>query len=175
MVRLRWAVALNLVVPGAGLIILRREWLGFALALLFWVLAEMGLVGWLLVPAMIPGWVSGVALAGGGSVWGWSQWLLVRRMRTSCGEAAARELALLGRRSDEAVAGNDLSEARDLLRAALTINDEHVATNVRWAELMARMGRLGEASKAWRRVLQLDGDGEGRRKAAEALAAFSSR
>lgn len=173
MMRLRWVVLVNLVVPGAGLIVLRREWLGFALSLLFCVLAEIGLVGWLLVPATMPGWVSGLALAGGGGVWGWSQWLLLRRIRTSCGEAAERELQVLGRRVDEAVAANNLSEARDLLRAALTINDEHVATNVRWAELMMLMDRCGEASNAWRRVLQLDGDAEGRRKAAAALGALS--
>ena len=90
-------------------------------------------------------------------------------------EQAERELVLLGKRSDEALESNNLSEARDLLRAALTINDEHVSTNVRWAELMTLMGRPEEASRAWRRVLQLDHSPQGRQRAAAALAASDTR
>lgn len=173
--RLGWIVVVNLVVPGAGLIVLRRAWLGFAVALLFCVLSEIGLLGWLLIPATVPRWVSVAALAGGASVWGWSQWLLVRRYRISCGVAADRELRLLGRRSDEAIAANKLSEARDLLLAALTINDEHVETNLRWAQLLTRMGHRREASKAWQRVVQLDGSPERRREATRALVLLAAR
>ena len=39
------AIWMNLLVPGTGLILLRREWLGLAMAMLFCVCAQVGLWG----------------------------------------------------------------------------------------------------------------------------------
>ena len=165
----RWATLVNIVVPGAGLIGLRREWLGVAVAILFCVLAEIALLGWLLMPAVIPGWVSAGALVAATAVWGWSQWLLARWVRLSCGQAAERQLAGLLRRADEARAAAQLDEAADLVRAALRMNDEHVEGLRRWAELMTQTGQRAEAARAWRRVLQLNQDADVRREARAAL------
>lgn len=173
--RRSWAVVVNVFVPGAGLIVLRREWLGFALALLFCILAQIGIVGRWLIPATVPRPMVAAGFVGACAVWLWAQWLMVHRIRTATGATVANELALLGRRSTEAVAGDELAEARDLLLAALTINDEDAQINRQWAELMTLMKRPDEAAAAWRRVLRLQPDGELGRAADQALAALSTR
>ena len=69
------ALALNVIAPGVALVILRREWLGLTVALLFTLLAQVALWGLLLLPAGIPvEWsvVSGIAA---GVVWVGAQWL----------------------------------------------------------------------------------------------------
>ncbi len=156
--RPRWAMIVNLLVPGAGLIGLRREWLGLAVALLFGILAQISLMGVLLLPAVIPTRVSVLTAMAAATVWGWAQWLLVRRLRASCGQAAERQHASLLHRADKALACGNMDEAADLLRAALNMNDEHVETLWQWAQLSVRAGRMSEASWAWDRILQLEHD-----------------
>ncbi len=165
----RATVLINLVVPGAGLIILRREWLGLAISLLFGGLCEIGVLGWLLLPSMIPRWLCVTMLASASVIWLGAQVLLMRRWRQSCGSVVGGELMLLIRRSDEAITADNLDEAHDLLRAALSINDEHVDVLERWARLMAQMGHGREAAKAWRRVLQLSDDSVQRGHASKEL------
>ena len=79
--RVWFAVAINLVIPGGGLIVLRREWLGFAISILFVVLTQIAIFGLLIVPLDLPRWAVVVALAGMAGVWGLSQWLVVVRGR----------------------------------------------------------------------------------------------
>lgn len=45
---------LNLVIPGAGLIMRGRHWLGFALAMLFGLAVNTAIAGWLVAPVAIP-------------------------------------------------------------------------------------------------------------------------
>ena len=53
--RTKWsAILLNVLVPGSGLVILRREWLGLCLALLYGLLAQTALWGVWLIPISIP-------------------------------------------------------------------------------------------------------------------------
>ena len=52
---------LNVILPGAGLILARREWLGFLLAIVFGICGNVALAGWLIAPAAIPPWLAGLA------------------------------------------------------------------------------------------------------------------
>lgn len=159
----------NLVAPGSGLIVLRREWLGLTLSFLFVLLAQIGVVGLLLWPATIPNRLARVAAVLAAVIWSGSQWLLLRRRRSATGDAAEREIRLLCQRASDALGGGRLAEAGDWLRAALKINDEHLLANRKWAELAARTGRTHEAVGAWRRVLQLERDPVARIEAGSAI------
>ncbi|MBI5762050.1 MAG: hypothetical protein HZA51_00845 [Planctomycetes bacterium] len=52
---------LNILIPGAGLIIRCREWLGFSLALIFAICGNIAVAGWLIAPAALPGWFTWLA------------------------------------------------------------------------------------------------------------------
>ena len=168
--RTGWAIVLNVVVPGGGLIALRREWLGLAVAALFGVLGQVALLGLLMLPATIPMWLTAVCGGVAVVVWLGAQWLLWLRVRQATGPAVGRELGMLRRQAEEAVARQKYAEAEDLLRVALTLDDENLAVNVQWAETLTLMGQFRPARRAWRRVLYLDRSGQSRRRALEALA-----
>ena len=54
---------LNLLIPGSGLIVRRREWLGFSLSLVFGISGNIALAGWLIAPEAMPGWLVRAAMA----------------------------------------------------------------------------------------------------------------
>jgi len=173
--RTRLATVLNLVVPGSGLILLRREWLGLAVALLFTILAEVTLLGVLILPATIPPWMTTLCFSAALLVWLGAQWRLYVRIRIATGPAVERELRLLRQQAAEAVARQAYAEAADILQVVLTLDDEDVPANAQWAELMTLMGRFRQARRAWRRVLQLDRASQHHRQATEALASLPER
>lgn len=69
---------LNLLVPGAGLILTARDWSGVLLALMFALCGNVALAGWLIAPAAVPGWLSNSAAILAGLTWLAAQWLLRR-------------------------------------------------------------------------------------------------
>ncbi len=142
-------------VPGAGLILARREWLGLAVALLFVLSAQAMVVTTLIAPEEVDGWFRALFLVGTVVVWGGSQWLLYRRLRKNFGVGVARELGVLCDEARAAEADGRLEEAHDLLRAAISINDEHEVIALQWAELLTKMDRGKDADRAWRRVRYL--------------------
>jgi hypothetical protein len=162
----------NLAVPGAGLILLRREWLGFALAMLFCLCAQIALWGLLIVPASIPGWITTAAFAGVGLVWIAAQYSLLVRRRRAFGKGVDREIQRLCQLAEEAVAQAEYERAEELILVALTLNDEDPGVNVLWAQLMTARGRFRQARRAWHRVVQLSHTAAERREALEALAAL---
>ena len=170
--RRRLALVCNVIVPGSGLIVLRREWLGVAVAILFGFLAEMVLLGVLIVPATIPPWVTALCFSTAVFVWLGAQWRLWVRLRSEDGSALDSELALLRERAAAAAAERSYAKAADIMRVALTLNDEDLGCNVQHAELMMLMGRFARARRAWRRVQSLDSRGQYRRQAADALASL---
>jgi hypothetical protein len=166
----KWlAIVLNLIAPGTGLILLRREWFGVLLSLVFTMLCLVGLWGWLMIPLVIPPWLVGGSLAGAGLLWLWSQGLLYRRLRVIDMPGIESELRDLCRRAAEAVDRRDFQTAEQILVVARSLNDEDVEVNVRWAELMTRRGRFRQARRAWHRVLRLDRSPTRRREADQAL------
>lgn len=171
--RRRIAVFLNLIVPGAGLIVLRRDWLGFVMSLLFCVCAQIGLWGRLIVPDSIPRWITAGGFASAGLVWLGAQYLLVARLRLAFAPGIEHEIARLGGEAREAMDLGRLDRAEELLLVALTLNDEDVRLNALWAELMTSLGRIPHARRAWRRVVHLAEDAAERSNAVAALAALS--
>lgn len=61
--------ACNLIVPGSGLIFLHREWLGFCLAIIFSISANVTIAGALIAPLAWPRWL--VVLAGAVTILSW--------------------------------------------------------------------------------------------------------
>ena len=170
--RIRLTVLCNLIVPGSGLIVLRREWLGLTAAVLFGVFGQIALLGALLLPATIPSWLTTLSFSAAVFVWLGAQWQLLVRIRTATGPDVERELAFLRERTAEALGRQAYAEAADILRVALTLNDEDLDANLQWAELMTLTGKFRQAARAWRRVLQLDRTNQHTRRAREALASL---
>ncbi len=164
------AIPCNLLVPGCGLIVLRREWLGLAVAALYGLLGEVVLLGTLIVPGTVPAWVTTACVTGAVLVWLGAQWRLFVGLRAADGPALVRELAILRQQAADAAVNGAYDQACDILRVALALNDEDLACNIQWAELMTLMGRFREARRGWRRVEQLDHGKQHHRAALEALA-----
>jgi hypothetical protein len=76
---------LNLILPGAGLIVRRREWLGFSLALVFGICGNVALAGWLIAPAAVPGGLTLLAFVLSGLIWLSAQICLVRQAAREAG------------------------------------------------------------------------------------------
>ncbi len=162
---------LNVVIPGAGLVIVRREWLGLALALLFGVFAQIAIFGWWIVPEDIPRLLQVVAAAGVGGTWLGAQALLVQRLRLVTSPQIAEEMQTLVERARWAIDNGDWHEARQSLLVSRSLNDEHVEAAMLWAELMAKTGRRREARRWQRRIARLDA-GTGQGQAAESREAL---
>ena len=163
------AFAANLIAPGAGLVILRRDALGVSLVVLFAILAQVAIWGILLVPSSIPDPVSVAAFVGAGVVWLAAQWMAHNQARRALGVEVERELALLRDRVARAIEDERFADARDLLGIGLQINDEDLDLNVQTARLLMLDGQLPEARRAWRRVVDLDRAGQYREEAKAAL------
>lgn len=159
MKRARIAIFVNVLVPGSGLIVLRREWLGLAVAVLFTVLAQIAVFGRWIVPQDVPAWVSGGASLAAGAVWGLAQWLGWAQARFNESAELRRELEMLRARAEEALARGDNAAARRELLAAGSLDDEDVACLALWARLMTETGETAAARRAWRRVVALDAKG----------------
>ncbi len=164
------AIVLNTVAPGAGLILLRREWLGTLLAAFFALLCIVGLGGLLIVPQGIPGWLVTTCLVTAGLLWVSAQVLLLRRWRVAFTAEMQRELEQLCLRADESLAAGDVDGAYRTLQLARSLNDEDIEINVRWAQVLTAMGQLGHARRAWKLVCRLARGGDAYRQAVDALA-----
>jgi Arc/MetJ-type ribon-helix-helix transcriptional regulator len=164
-----WPLALNLLAPGAGLVILRREWLGLSLAMLFVVAAQVALWGLFIVPATVPRPVALLGAVGAGVVWLISGKLTLTRARLVLHDDVARDVDLLREGAERAVDEGRFADAGELLRQAMALDDQDPAVRSQWARVMALTGRFGEARRAWRSVLRLDPDHERRSEAVMAL------
>jgi len=172
----KWsAVVLNLLVPGAGLVILRREWLGLCLALLYGLLVQSTLWGVWLIPMSIPRGVVVASAMAAASVWVGAQWLLIQRWRLVTAPEVELEIDSLLARADSTLESGDLESVRRILLVARALNDEHVGVNIRWGRVMQRMGRLHHARATWQRVLRLRPSDDEHRQAREALAATAPK
>lgn len=75
------AVFMNLTVPGSGLILLGRAWLGFALAVWFCLATVVAVSGRYIAPAMMPWGLTAASAALALTAWLLGQGLLVSRVR----------------------------------------------------------------------------------------------
>src|SRR5262249_33893004 len=87
--------ACNILVPGAGLIFLRREWLGFCLALIFVLCANFGIIGYLIAPLAWPGWLVGLSSMLTGCSWVLAQVLCLMQWRTTQSYSTAQKTEIL--------------------------------------------------------------------------------
>ena len=117
----RRALVINLFVPGAGLVLLRRPWLGVTLALLFSLSAHVVIAGLWIAPLAVPRVVLRVVAVAGVLIWVLTQWLVRIRIRLVLGGDARR--ALLRDRAIEAMQSGRYEESADLIRQALRIDD----------------------------------------------------
>ena len=163
------AIVVNLAVPGGGLIILRREWLGLAIALLFALFGQIAIFGWLIVPLDVPGWMTWTATISAAAIWIAAQWLAIARRRLLATPELAAEVADLEARARAAMAREDWEEARRSLIVATRLDDENVALAAMRAELMTCCGETRRARRVWKRVMALDRDGQYRDQAQRAL------
>ena len=173
--RKRAAIVLNLLIPGTGMIVARREWLGAALAILYGVLLELGLWGCLIEPMRVSKWAAVAFLFGAAIIWIAGQVLLGRRLPDLSNPQIEREIERLREEVIALTSGQQYEQAWATLRMALSADDENLETNVLTAELMTALGRFSAARRAWRRVEQLDRLGTYRRHLAEALSRLPGR
>jgi hypothetical protein len=76
------AIVMNILVPGTGLMLLGKAWLGLALAVAFGATAEVAACGLLLAPASIPEAINAPAVVLAGTAWLAAQLLLIARIRS---------------------------------------------------------------------------------------------
>ena len=157
----------NVILPGTGLIVRRREWLGISIALLFGICGNVVLAGLLIAPAVFPVWLTTLAAILAVLTWGaaqvllWKQGTLLRR-RTDLLDSL-----LLDARG--ALERGDLPAAHVALESARVLDDENVELHVLWAALQQVEGNEHEVRRAWQRVLKLDRRGEYRTQAERAI------
>lgn len=113
---------LNLVLPGTGLILRRREWLGFLLALVFGISGNIALAGWLIAPLAVPVVMTGLAFLLAGLSWLAAQVLLHREAAAMRRQAA--QLRALVDAARAALDRGDLESARLELDSGLALDDE---------------------------------------------------
>ncbi len=162
------AAILNILAPGAGLILLGRAWPGLVTVVLFAICAEMAVWGVLISPAGVPGWLTLGAAALAAGTWLLGQWMLRDRLGTLRNPSLGRELEALRHEADAAVERGDLAEARGLLRLALDLDPDSPATVRQWARLMTLLGRFRESRRAWEHLIHV-GDEPARREAVQAI------
>lgn len=153
--RMPKVLLLNALVPGAGLVVLRREWLGLATSILFAVFALIFIFSRWITPSDIPGWASYLALIGLVLVWAGSQAFVVQRGRFLGDPDLVAEIAHLRQEGDAAIRAGDLQEAHRVLLVALNLDDEDAETWLLWSQLMEQQGNSKAARTGWKRVLRL--------------------
>lgn len=161
------SLLLNLLVPGAGLILQRREWVGFLLSIVFALGANAAIAGYFIAPEAIPAWLSAAGVGIAAFAWLLSQAMLHRQMRQL--SRRNEDLALMLCRSREAMERGDIEAVGQTLTEAIQLDDEHVEANVLWARYCVEIGDRDQARRVWQRVCKLD---LGRRFRSEAMAAL---
>jgi hypothetical protein len=162
------AVLMNVIVPGAGLLLVGRVELGIATSVLFAFCAEAAFCGMLIAPAAMPPWLTVGAGSLAMAIWVVAQWLLRDRLATLRDPELQKELEAIRAEVVAAIQRKDLLEARGLLQIALRTDPDSVETQVLWARLMTLLGRFSHSRRAWRRILKT-GDDRFAREAAEAM------
>lgn len=167
------ATVMNVIVPGTGLMMLGRAWLGLALAVWFALAAEVAIAGLLIAPAVVQRWS---AWAGGGfalAAWGVAQGLLISRIRFLLDPALPRELVILRRLAQGCLVHGKWKTARSALLLALSIDDGDAETRLLWARLMTETSGGRRARTAWRAAARFDREHRFNAEIAAALEHFN--
>ncbi len=160
----------NLLLPGTGLVLMRREWLGLALAMVFSISGNVVIAGRWIAPATVPDWMSALALLIGAATWCLSQYLLWRQRRTM--ELSSQRIATILAEARRAIEAGNLASALCTLNIGAAIDDEHLELQVLRARVLAQTGDRDASCKLWRWIMKLQDAG---RYAAEAENALGAR
>lgn len=160
---------LNLLIPGAGLVPIRREWLGLALALLFAVCMNIWIAGLWIAPLAVPQWLSFLALGLGIAGWMAAQTLFLHLARRH--DAIQKEIDSLLAQAKRDASENDLDSARAVLEAASALDGERPDVISAEADLADASGLPDEARRLRRRILSIAPSSEWAAAAKNSLAA----
>ncbi|MCA9252677.1 MAG: hypothetical protein R3E58_10685 [Phycisphaerae bacterium] len=155
MIRMPKVLLLNAIIPGAGLVVLRREWLGLANSILFAVFALIFIFSRWITPSDIPAWASYLSLAGVIVVWIGSLVFVVQHGRVVSDPDFISEIEHLRQEGQAAIEAGNLPEAHRVLLVALNLNDEDPESWLHWSRLMELQGDAQAAHAGWKRVLRL--------------------
>lgn len=128
----------NLILPGSGLILLRKEWLGLTVSLLFAAFGNMAVAGLLVAPESLPAWLTWLAGIMTFATWTLAQVLLIRQRSEL--SAALRHAQALAQEARAAMSRNDMDAARVLITEGLA-ND---ATNPNLQALRDQIAQMSE-------------------------------
>ena len=154
--RLRIAIALNFILPGSGLILAQREWLGFMLAVVFTTGAQITVFGTWIAPEAVAGWLTAAGAGLAAAIWVAGQCLLRNSIRSRTGQAREDQISTCFALADEAIKLGRYDEACGAIDVAMTVDDENPETYARLARLSALIGEYDGARKAWHKVAELD-------------------
>ena len=91
--RRRIAIALNLILPGSGLILAQREWLGFVLAVVFTAGAQITVFGAWIAPEAVTEWLTATGAGLAAAMWVAGQCLLRNSIRARTGQALEDQIS----------------------------------------------------------------------------------
>jgi hypothetical protein len=169
------ALAVNVLLPGSGLIVIRRPWRGLAAALFFTACGHVLIFTTLIAPQRFDPRVRGFALLGAAATWLAAQASLWRARGERQTQGRLQQLQICYDLADDAWRDRRPEDACSALCVALTVDDENPHTYARLARLLVRCGRYDEARGAWKKVAALDRAGEYREQRAAALEELSGR
>lgn len=157
----------NLILPGTGLILRRREWLGLCLTMIFSICGNVAIAGIWIAPDSVPGRLTHTAVAMLVGCWVLAQYLCHRQ-----GSALARNRGLLLDLLEDARSAlkqGDVASTRRALDRGRAVDDEAAELFVLGARLAALEGDAEAMKDSWRRVIKLDRKGRFSREAQEGL------
>ena len=144
---------LNVLFPGSGLVLLRREWLGLVLAFFFATCLSLYIAGTWIAPVVMPVWLVYTCLLLAVLGWGFAQWFaVVRHRELAVRTAQADDLLQDGQRF---VTEGKLSNAIHAFEAARVLDPERPDLLLRLAQLLDQTGDQGARNDVCRQILQV--------------------
>jgi len=144
---------LNVLFPGSGLVLLRREWLGLVLAFFFASCISLYIAGTWIAPVVMPVWLVYTCLVLSVCCWGFAQWFAMVRHR----ELARRadQASDLMQQGQKAVNDGDLANAVQAYETALVLDPERSDLLLRLAQLLDQTGDHEARNEICRQILQV--------------------
>ncbi len=135
---------MNIILPGTGLISIRREWLGLSLSILFAICVNIFIAGQWIAPLAIPRWLSFTALGLAAVCWVAAQ-LLFESFRRAAAEVRL-EIDVLIRQGRADIVEGDGASACAALEAAVALDNECVEALAACIDAYELVGRHAEAA-----------------------------
>ena len=147
---------INLLIPGGGLMMIGRVWLGLIIALLFALLANCALAFSLLFPDDVPSWAGGLTTGLAGGTYLGAQLRFAQTVRSRHREAATahRRQALEAARA--CLAAGQYGQAWEAIRPLAAQADRDLLVAYRVAQVLTAKQDVNAALDAWHLVRRLD-------------------